>query len=135
VLSSRYKKSIWGNSLRINDVDNNKVGMVRVDDESAEIAQKAAFLATHNMFELRNPHLADLTDYRYGEALNQEEYSLTFRLTGNSIQSLQSERTYCVYGPSGILINKMSTEQELTNLPAGLYIVRQGAKTRKIAVK
>lgn len=135
VLSPRYKKSIWGNSFRINDVDNNKVGMIPINDESAEIAQKAAFLATHNMFELRNPNLADLTDYRYGEALNQEEYSITFQLTGSSIQSIQSAQTYCVYGPSGILINKMSTEEEWTNLPAGLYIVRQGTKTRKIAVK
>ena len=131
IFSSRYKKSIWSNPLRLHHMDNNEDGMIQIDDVSAEIAQKAAFLATHNMFEIRNPYLTDLRDYHYGDNFNKMEYRTLYELKGtDSNQEQISGVQFCIYGPTGILIGKSMTEDDWTQLPEGLYI-RNGEKIYK----
>ena len=133
VFSPRCKHSVWGNSLReelpeAQSTDTYKDAIIGIDDTSSAIAQKAAFLASRNMYEVRNPELADLTEYKYGEKLNQTEYRSVFRLTGKGRGT--SADTYCIYGPTGILIGESMTEEEWMNLPEGLYI-RDGEKIYK----
>lgn len=140
VFSPRFNITVYGNSLRLPDPevqfsDRYDGCVIPVDDGSAEIAQKAAFLASHNMYEVRSPYLADLRDYVYGEALNQDcyctEYDFSFLEGVDDIRDLTPGPPYCIYGPSGILIGKTMSEEEWIKLPAGLYI-RNGEKIFKL---
>ena len=133
VFSPRCMHSVWGNSLReelpeAQSTDEYKDAIIGIDDASSAIAQKAAFLACRNMYEIRNPNLANLTEYRYGEKLNQAEYRSVFWLTGRGRST--SPESYCIYGPTGILIGRSMNEEEWLNLPEGLYI-RNGEKIFK----
>lgn len=139
VFSSRYKKTIYGNSFRVHEPiaqfsDKYEDCLIPVDDASAEIAQKAAFLACQNMYEARNPELACLTDYKYGDTLNKDEYCITYELSipevVDGIEGSLSAGSSCVYTSSGILLKKAMTDEEWKKLPKGLY-VRNGKKTIK----
>lgn len=139
IFSPRCKQTVWGNPLRVHDPeaqfsDKYEESMVPVDDASAAIAQKAAFLACRNMYELRNPYMADLTDYRYGDVLNHEEYCIVYELknmeTVDQNYEQPSSIPYCIYSPTGILIGKSMTEEDWMRLPEGLYI-RNGEKVYK----
>ncbi|MDE5849050.1 MAG: DUF4886 domain-containing protein [Muribaculaceae bacterium] len=139
VFGPRFKSSVYGNSLRLPEpeiqyADKYEGCVIPVDDASAETAQKAAFLACHNMFEVRNPDLADLRDYVYGEALNTESYCKAYELNcSECVDGLTGEAggpPYRVCGPSGILIGISMSEEEWSRLPAGFYI-RNGEKIFK----
>ena len=54
LFAPRFGVSIVGNSYRI-DVDETVVGQKSVTDTTAPVAQRAALLATCNMFEVQNP--------------------------------------------------------------------------------
>lgn len=137
VLSHRFNTSVYGNPLRLSEpvgksTDTYENCIIPVDDEAADIAQKAAFLACQNMFEIRNPDLADLREYRYGEELNQDEFCFEYKLSCSNVNDLSSvSPPYCVYGPTGILIGENMTEDEWYALPEGLYI-RNGKKILKV---
>ncbi len=135
IFGPRYMQTVWGNPLRMPEPewqfqDKYAGCVIPVDDEAAETAQKAAFLAAHNMFELRNPDLADLSEYVYGEPLNRNEYMFAFNLTTDSVLRPNSHRLSSIYTPTGILIGKDMTEEEWQRLPKGLYI-RNGEKIYK----
>ena len=127
VFSQRSTTSIYGNSYRIQEQDIQSAGKVPVDDAAAETAQKAAFLATHNMFEIRNPDLADLKDYVYGEPLNQDCYCFMFDM---ECSGCAQTIPYRVFSSTGMLIGGSISEDEWMQLPKGLYI-RNGEKILK----
>ncbi|MDE7350262.1 MAG: DUF4886 domain-containing protein [Muribaculaceae bacterium] len=131
IFGPRCRKTVWGNPLRVLDPDIQYADkfegcVVPVDDASAEIAQKAAFLACRNMYEVRNPALADLRDYEYGEVLNQDSYRISYDLNcPESVDGITGDpdgAPYRVYGSSGILIDEKMSEEDWMKLPAGLYI-------------
>lgn len=134
VFSSRYKKSVWGNSFRVLGKDLKNEYEVEVDDAAAEIAQKAAFLARHNIYEIRNPYMVDLTDYKYGDLLNEDEYRIEYYVDClESVKSMSDQpqgKTYCVYGSTGLLLSNTMSEEEWEKLPEGLY-VKNGNKIYK----
>ena len=55
LLAPRYGVSILGNSFRITNLDESVKGRKNVTDKTAHVAQKAAMLATYNMWTLSNP--------------------------------------------------------------------------------
>jgi hypothetical protein len=55
LLAPRYGVSILGNSFRLNNLDESVGGRMSVTDQTAPVAQKAAMLATYNMWEVMNP--------------------------------------------------------------------------------
>lgn len=55
LLAPRYGVSILGNSFRITNLDESVNGRKNVNDKTAHVAQKAAMLATYNMWDLSNP--------------------------------------------------------------------------------
>lgn len=135
VFSPRFHVSVCGNKLRLLDpeaVSTDKYSdcVVPVDDAAAETAQKAAFLATHNMFEIRNPDLADLKDYVYGEPLNQNSYCFMFDVECGDVQDCAQRIPYRVVSSTGMLIGGSMSEDEWMQLPKGLYI-RNGEKILK----
>ena len=60
LLAPRYGVSILGNSFRITNLDESVNGRKNVTDKTAHVAQKAAMLATYNMWELSNPDVYDM---------------------------------------------------------------------------
>ena len=135
VFSPRYNQTVYGNPLRVSDPevqfsDKFENCLIPVDDAAAETAQKAAFLATHNMFEIRNPDLADLKDYVYGEPLNQNSYCFMFDVECGDVQDCAQRIPYRVVSSTGMLIGGSMSEDEWMQLPKGLYI-RNGEKILK----
>lgn len=137
VFGPRYNQTVWGNPLRMPDPevmfqDKYAGCVIPVDDAAAATAQKAAFLASHNMFELRNPDLADLSEYVYGDELNSNEFCFAFNVSTGSVLSPDQQKpsSYLIYTPTGILIGKDMAEEEWQRLPKGLYI-RNGEKVFK----
>lgn len=55
LFAPRFGKSIMGNLYRDTSVDTTKAGVKVIDDANALLAQKAAMLATYNMFQINNP--------------------------------------------------------------------------------
>lgn len=60
LLAPRYGKSILGNTFRVTNLDESIGGRRNVTDKTALTAQKAAMLATYNMWEILNPDKFDL---------------------------------------------------------------------------
>lgn len=60
LLAPRYGVSIMGNSFRITNLDESVNGRKNVTDKTAHVAQKAAMLATYNMWDLSNPDDYDM---------------------------------------------------------------------------
>lgn len=60
LLAPRYGVSILGNSFRITNLDESVNGRKNVTDKTAHVAQKAAMLATYNMWDLSNPDDYDM---------------------------------------------------------------------------
>lgn len=55
LLAPRYGVSILGNSFRLTNLNESSNGIKNVTDKTAPVAQKAAMLATYNMWTLSNP--------------------------------------------------------------------------------
>ena len=73
--------------------------------------------------------------------LRQQKYNITIckyaiyeRLLKFSVDSSASSSVY-VYTLSGMTVLSNAPADEVHNLPAGLYIVRQGKSVKKIIVK
>ena len=60
LLAPRYGVSILGNSFRITNLDESVNGRKNVTDKTVHVAQKAAMLATYNMWDLSNPDDYDM---------------------------------------------------------------------------
>ena len=55
LFAPRFGKSILGNTFRDTSLDESEAGVKKIDDANALVAQKAAMLATYNMWEIMNP--------------------------------------------------------------------------------
>lgn len=55
LLAPRSGVSILGNTFRLNNLDESVGGRMSITDQTAPVAQKAAMLATYNMWEVMNP--------------------------------------------------------------------------------
>ena len=55
LLAPRSGVSILGNTFRLNNLDESVGGRMSITDKTAPVAQKAAMLATYNMWEVMNP--------------------------------------------------------------------------------
>lgn len=60
LLAPRYGVSILGNTFRLTNLDESVKGRKNVTDKTAHVAQKAAMLATYNMWDLSNPDDYDM---------------------------------------------------------------------------
>lgn len=60
LLAPRFGISVLGNSWRKDNLDENQAGVLNVTDETALVAQKAAILATYNMWGIMNPDKYEL---------------------------------------------------------------------------
>ena len=136
VFGQRFNTTVYGNPFLQNNPeiqysDQYEAGVIPVDDTAAETAQKAALLAKLNMFDIRNPDLADFREYVYGEPLNQEYYSFGYDVSCiKGLNGCSNDPSYCVYGPTGILIGVNLSEEQWMQLPEGFYI-RNGEKMFK----
>ena len=55
LLAPRYGVSIWGNTFRLTNLDESKGGRRNITDQTAIVAQKAAILATLDMWNVSDP--------------------------------------------------------------------------------
>lgn len=55
LFAPRFGVSVIGNTYRNTSLDETTAGVKVIDDDNALLAQKAAMLATYNMFEINNP--------------------------------------------------------------------------------
>jgi hypothetical protein len=60
LLAPRYGVSIWGNTFRLTDLDESKGGRRNITDQTAVVAQKAAILATLDMWNVSDPDDYDM---------------------------------------------------------------------------
>ena len=60
LLAPRYGVSIWGNAFRLTDLDESKGGRRNITDQTAVVAQKAAILATLDMWNVSDPDDYDM---------------------------------------------------------------------------
>ena len=60
LLAPRYGVSIWGNAFRLTDLDESKGGRRNITDQTAVVAQKAAILATLDMWNVYDPDDYDM---------------------------------------------------------------------------
>jgi prefoldin subunit 5 len=60
LLAPRYGVSIWGNTFRLADLDESKGGRRNITDQTAVVAQKAAILATLDMWNVSDPDDYDM---------------------------------------------------------------------------
>ena len=60
LLAPRYGVSIWGNTFRLTDLDESKGGRRNITDQTAIVAQKAAILATLDMWSVSDPDDYDM---------------------------------------------------------------------------
>lgn len=60
LLAPRYGVSIWGNTFRLTNLDESKGGRRNVTDQTAIVAQKAAILATLDMWNVSDPDGYDM---------------------------------------------------------------------------
>jgi hypothetical protein len=60
LLAPRYGVSIWGNTFRLADLDESKGGRRNITDQTAVVAQKAAILATLDMWNVSDPDGYDM---------------------------------------------------------------------------
>ena len=60
LLAPRYGVSIWGNTFRLTDLDESKGGRRNITDQTAIVAQKAAILATLDMWNVSDPDGYDM---------------------------------------------------------------------------
>lgn len=60
LFAPRFGISILGNSFRRTSFDESVAGVLNINDSNALVAQKAAMLATYNMWEIMNPDEYDL---------------------------------------------------------------------------
>ena len=64
LLAPRYGISIWGNTFRLTDLDESKGGRRSITDQTAVVAQKAAILATLDMWNVSDPDDYDMSAER-----------------------------------------------------------------------
>ena len=60
LLAPRYGVSIWGNTFRLTNLDESKGGRRNITDQTAIVAQKAAILATLDMWNVSDPDGYDM---------------------------------------------------------------------------
>ena len=60
LLAPRYGVSIWGNTFRLTNLDESKGGRRNITDQTAIVAQKAAILATLDMWNVSDPDDYDM---------------------------------------------------------------------------
>ena len=60
LLAPRYGVSIWGNTFRLTDLDESRGGRRNITDQTAVVAQKAAILATLDMWNVSDPDDYDM---------------------------------------------------------------------------
>jgi prefoldin subunit 5 len=60
LLAPRYGVSIWGNTFRLTNLDESKGGRRNITDQTAIVAQKAAILATLDMWNVSDPDSYDM---------------------------------------------------------------------------
>lgn len=60
LLAPRYGVSVWGNTFRLTDLDESVGGRRNITDQTAIVAQKAAILATLDMWNVSNPDDYDM---------------------------------------------------------------------------
>ena len=60
LLAPRYGVSIWGNTFRLTNLDESKGGRRNITDQTAIVAQKAAILATLDMWNVSDPDAYDM---------------------------------------------------------------------------
>lgn len=60
LLAPRYGVSIWGNTFRLTNLDESKGGRRNITDQTAVVAQKAAILATLDMWSVSDPDDYDM---------------------------------------------------------------------------
>ena len=60
LLAPRYGVCIWGNTFRLTDLDESKGGRRNITDQTAVVAQKAAILATLDMWNVSDPDDYDM---------------------------------------------------------------------------
>ena len=60
LLAPRYGVSIWGNTFRLTNLDESKGGRRNISDQTAIVAQKAAILATLDMWNVSDPDGYDM---------------------------------------------------------------------------
>lgn len=60
LLAPRYGVSIWGNTFRLTDMDESRGGRRNITDQTAVVAQKAAILATLDMWNVSDPDDYDM---------------------------------------------------------------------------
>ena len=60
LLAPRYGVSIWGNTFRLTGLDESKGGRRNITDQTAVVAQKAAILATLDMWSVSDPDDYDM---------------------------------------------------------------------------
>ena len=60
LLAPRYGVSIWGNTFRLTNLDESKGGRRNITDQTAIVAQKAAILATLDMWNISDPDGYDM---------------------------------------------------------------------------
>lgn len=60
LLAPRYGVSIWGNTFRLTNLDESRGGRRNITDQTAIVAQKAAILATLDMWNVSDPDGYDM---------------------------------------------------------------------------
>lgn len=60
LLAPRYGVSIWGNTFRLTNLDESKGGRRNITDQTAIVSQKAAILATLDMWNVSDPDGYDM---------------------------------------------------------------------------